>query len=294
MAPWKHETSALAMSAWAASVLLACASPGETERSSGTPVTTPTVTAGTTQPMGTAGIAGAMMTADVPTGAIPAQPTAGSGAAQPTGGSGASIPDAAIVDTAPPAAGPTTDGLPPGAERIAGASFFQRIVGSWSGINSNTPLGFDFPMAVDIAVSNDGLLFGKYEIDAENNVLWGFNIETYDGQDVLAYRNGGYLGGLRRDSRAKLVEHDEARGYYRFCAVSEHGVPVDGCNYIDARYTFSAPDKMLFEVFTRGTDPHVHWEATRIETHTLPNPFPATATSQGDGSAAWPAAAGIP
>src|SRR5690606_1603937 len=104
-------------------------------------------------------------------------------------------------------------------------------------------------------------------------------------------RNGGFLLGLRRDSRTKLVEHDPARGYYRFCAVKEHGFPVDGCNYIDARYTFSGPDKMLFEVFTRGGEPHVHWEARRIGTHGLPDPFPAT--YQGNGSAPWPEASGM-
>jgi hypothetical protein len=189
---------------------------------------------------------------------------------------------------------PPVEGIPADAEKVAGVEFFQRVVGKWSGMNSNTPIGFDFPMTVDISVSGDGMLFGKYEINAENNVLWGFNIETYDGEDVLAYRNGGYLLGLRRDSRTKLVEHDSSRGYYRFCAVLESGLPVDGCNYIDARYTFSAPDKMLFEVFTRGDDPHVHWEATRVETRALPNPFPATAASQGTGSAPWPEAAGMP
>lgn len=218
---------------------------------------------------------------------------------QPTTPAEPSDVDAQVAaPTAPPAPMPVEalpPGLPPGAEAIAGVDFFQRIVGTWSGANSNTPLGFDFPMIVDIAPSDDGMLFGEFEIDATNNVLWGFNIEDYEGQPVLAYRNGGYLGGLLRDSRTKLVEHDPARGYYRFCAIRERGLPIDdGCNYIDARYTFSAPDHMLFEVFTRGTAPHVHWDATRTATHVLPDPFPATAASQGDGSTPWPPAAGIP
>jgi hypothetical protein len=72
-----------------------------------------------------------------------------------------------------------------------------------------------------------------------------------------------------------------------------HGFPVDGCNYIDARYTFSAPDKMLFDVTTQAGKPHVHWDATRIETHTLPDPFPASAASQGQGEAPWPPGAGL-
>jgi hypothetical protein len=200
-------------------------------------------------------------------------------------------PDADAGDPESPP--PSPEGLPAGFEKVAGIEFFQRIIGKWSGITSNTPTGFDFPMAVDIAVSNEGLLFGKYELDADNNVLWGFNIETYNGKDVLAYRNGGYLFGLRRDSRARLVEHDSKRGFYRFCAVLEHGLKVDGCNYIDATYTFSAPDRMVFEVKTHSGELHVHWEAKRVQPHTLPNPFPATIKSQGNGSAHWPAAAGI-
>jgi hypothetical protein len=170
----------------------------------------------------------------------------------------------------------------------------QRIVGKWTGINSNTPIGIDFPLTVDFAPSSDSFMFGMFQLDAQNNVLWGFNVENYGGKDVLAYRNGGYLLGLARDSRTELVEHDTARGYYRFCAAKEHGYPVDGCNYIDARYTFTAPDKMLFEVTTQSGKPHVHWEAARVETHMLPATFPASFASQGDGSAPWPAAANFP
>jgi len=180
-----------------------------------------------------------------------------------------------------------------GDERVAGVEFMRRIVGTWTGTNSNTPIGFDFPMTADFAPHGDSFVFAKFNIDAQNNVLWGFNIENYGGADVLAYRNGGYLGGLLRDSRTQLVEHDTELGFYRFCAVKEMGVAVDGCNYIDARYTFSAPDKMLFEVSTRGGQAHVHWEATRTVEHTLPDAFPASVESQGNGSLPWPAEAGI-
>jgi hypothetical protein len=200
--------------------------------------------------------------------------------------------DAEAAAPGEPTQGPV-DGMPPGAEKIAGLDFFKRIVGKWSGINSNTPVGFSFPMTVEFTAADDGMVFGKFELDANNNVLWGFNIETYGGQDVLAYRNGGYLFGILRDSRTKLVEHDPARGYYRFCAVKERGFPVHGCSYIEASYTFIGPDKMLFEVTTRSGKPHVYWEATRVQAGSLPDPFPATTASQGDGSAPWPDAAGI-
>ena len=183
-------------------------------------------------------------------------------------------------------------GLPPGAEKILGIEFMQRVVGKWTGSNQSGPLGAAFPMTVDFA-PNVGFMYGKLQLDPQNTVVWGFNIETYGGKDVLAYRNGGFLGGAKRDSRLQLVEYDAAKAYYRFCAVKESGFPVDGCNYIEARYTFSAPDKMLFVVTTQAGKPHVNWDATRIETHTLPDPFPASIVSQGQGEAPWPPGAGL-
>lgn len=224
----------------------------------------------------------------------PGVPAAGPGDAPPpgsaeaTGGTGGA---AAPVTPEPMPGAPEAPAA--GDERVAGVELMRRIVGTWTGTNSNTPIGFDFPMTVDFAPYGDSMVFGKFNIDAQNNVLWGFNIENYGGVDVLAYRNGGYLGGLLRDSRTQLVEHDSELGFYRFCAVKEMGVAVDGCNYIDARYTFSAPDKMLFEVSTRSGQAHVHWEATRTAEHPLPDAFPASMESQGDGSAPWPAEAGI-
>jgi hypothetical protein len=183
--------------------------------------------------------------------------------------------------------------LPPGAEKIVGIEFMQRVVGKWSGMNQSGPLGTTFPMTVDFAPSSASFMYGKLTLDAQNNVVWGFNIETYGSKDVLAYRNGGFLGGAKRDTRLQLIEYDAAKAYYRFCAVKEQGLPVDGCNYIDARYTFSAPDKMLFVVTTRSGKPHVNWDATRIEKHVLPDPFPASITSQGQGEVPWPPGAGL-
>jgi hypothetical protein len=189
---------------------------------------------------------------------------------------------------------PTDSGLPAGSSQVGGIEFLRRIAGVWSGINSNTPLGFDFPMTVEFSPSDPGFVFGKYLLDANDTVCWGFNIETYSGKTVVAFRNGGYLGGVLRDSRLQLVDYDTAGGKYHFCAVLEHGLPVAGCSYIDATYTFSAPDHMLFVVTTMSGKAHVHWDATRSQVVSLPNPFPDSIVSQGNGSAPWPAAAGIP
>lgn len=287
-----HSTRFLLL--FGAAALLGCpADPSDTQsgaqQQGGVSATPPQPSAATSGAAATAsGTSGAPATAGVPstpTTTAGVQAPIPAGSAAPTAGKDAPVP--------PTPALPTVTGLPDGAEKIAGLDLMQRLAGKWSGTNSNTPLGFDFPMIVEFVPSGDGMLFAKYDLGQDNNVLWGFNVETYAGQDVLAYRNGGYLSGVLRDSRTKLVEHDAARGYYRFCAVSERGVAVDGCNYIDASYTFSAPDKMLFEVKTRGTSAHVHWDATRIAKVELPNPFPASIASQGNGSAAWPEAAGI-
>jgi hypothetical protein len=184
-------------------------------------------------------------------------------------------------------------GYPPGADKVVGIDFMHRIVGQWTGTNNAAALGIAFPMTVDFEPSGPSFVFGRYDLDSKNDVLWGFNIETYGGKDVLAFRNGGYLGGQKRDSRLQLIEYNASTGYYRFCAVLESGVPVDGCNYIDARYTFTGPDAMTFDVKTLSGKPHVLWQAMRVKSPTLPDPFPASAASQGPGNAPWPAGSGL-
>jgi hypothetical protein len=184
-------------------------------------------------------------------------------------------------------------GLPPGAEKIPGIELMHRIAGKWTGMNQSGPLGTAFPMTVEFTV-NAGYMYGKLQLDPQNTVVWGFKKENNGGKDVLAYSKGGFLGGAKRDSRLQLVEYDAAKSYWRFCAVKESGFPVDGCNYIEATYTFSAPDKMIFNVTTRPErKPHVRWDATRIETRPLPDPFPANITSMGQGEAPWPPGAGL-
>jgi len=202
--------------------------------------------------------------------------------------------DAGAPAVKDPAVTPPVEDTPTNAAKIVGIDFFKRIVGNWSGITSGTPVGFDFPMGVDITAQMDNkMAFGQFKLDADNNVLWGFNIETYNGKDVLSYRNGGKLFGLTRDSRTQLVEYSADKGFYRFCAVKEHGLPANGCDYLEATYTFSSADKMVFEVKTHGGKPHVHWEAVRMKANPVPAVFPATTDSMGDGSAPWPAEAGI-
>ncbi|MFL5318903.1 MAG: hypothetical protein ACJ790_04545 [Myxococcaceae bacterium] len=162
---------------------------------------------------------------------------------------------------------------------IAGAELMQKLGGLWSGPADQTPLG-SFPvLSMDFRAATPHFLFGRTDIDSQNNLRFGLSVETYDGADVLAYRNGGYFQGVLRDSRTKLVDSDG--GTYHFCASPQ------GCGYIDATFSFPNPDSLVFDVRVMG-NPHEHWTPTRVETRTLPTPFPADWTSQGDGSAPWP------
>src|SRR5437773_880716 len=81
---------------------------------------------------------------------------------------------------------------------------------------------------------------------------------------------GGQFRALTRDTRTQLESSDEAMGRYRFCALMASG----GCTYVDATFTFSAADKMILHVLVRGQE-HLTWTADRLETRTLPAPFPA-------------------
>jgi hypothetical protein len=169
---------------------------------------------------------------------------------------------------------------------ISGLQLMTRLAGLWVGPARMTPLG-DFPiMYMDFRPVGPGFLFAQADLDVADNLRFGFSIETVNGTDVLAYRNGGLFQGVLRDSRTRLVESDDAQGRYRFCSVPA------GCGYIDATFTFSSPTDLVFDSKVRGTQ-HVLWTAQRRETRTVATPFPATLDSNGDGGAPWPAMATV-
>lgn len=169
------------------------------------------------------------------------------------------------------------DGEP---EEIAGLELMTKLGGLWSGPASMTPLGVFNPMNMDLRAADGHTLFSRVDLDANNSLRFGFSIETIGGQDQLVYRNGGYFLGLPRDSRTILVEH--TANTWRFCAVD------GGCDYIDALWELQSETELVFEVEVMG-NPHVHWLAERVEVRTLPDPFPADQSSQGNGDAPFPA-----
>ncbi len=123
--------------------------------------------------------------------------------------------------------------------------------------------------------------FGRVDLGPGNALRFAFQVETFEGRDVLSYRNGGYFQGSERDMRTRLVERDPARAFYRFCHVTQ------GCGYIDATYDFDPPDRLTFNVKVKGAQ-HLFWSATRKEARSLPAPFPTDLRSQGPGTAPFP------
>ena len=167
---------------------------------------------------------------------------------------------------------------------VGGVGLFTRLGGLWNGSATMTPLG-DFPqMPMDLRSENNGhLLFGRVDLDDQNALRFGFSIETVNGVDTLIFRNGGLFSGMSRDTRTSLVDFDETAGTYHFCAES-----TAGCGYVDALFTFSDATHVTLNVHVNGQQ-HLVWAATREETRDLPSPFPADLSSQGSGTADWPA-----
>lgn len=157
-----------------------------------------------------------------------------------------------------------------GGDMVTGLELLPRLAGLWSGPASMTPLGTFPQMNMDLRAASGQVLFARADLDALNSLRFAFEVEAPDGAPTLVYRNGGYFLGLLRDSRTALVE--QGGDSWRFCSTG-----AQGCDYIDARWTFSGGDALVFDVKVKGKQ-HVYWEATRKETRALPEPFPVDLT----------------
>lgn len=197
-------------------------------------------------------------------------------------GAGSTSTGVTSTSTGAPSSGPTTSGVmtasattsgaptttdaSTGGDAVAGLELLSRLAGLWSGPATMTPLGTFKLMNMDLRAASGHVLFARADLDALNSLRFAFEVEAPGGAPTLVYRNGGYFIGLLRDSRTALVEQGEDS--WRFCSTG-----VQGCDYIDARWTFSGADALVFDVKVKGAQ-HVYWEATRKETRSLPEPFP--------------------
>ncbi|HFE44760.1 MAG TPA: hypothetical protein ENJ18_04590 [Nannocystis exedens] len=166
-------------------------------------------------------------------------------------------------------------------EQVEGVQLLRELGGLWSGSAAQTPLGTIPLMNMDLRASDPRTLFGRVDLDAENGLRFGFAVETHDGVDVLVFRNGGYFWGIPRDSRSALVSYDAEARSWHFCDVS------GGCEYVDARFDFSEDDRLVLDVKVKG-EQHLYWDATRVETRSLPEPFPVDEMPVGKGDQDFP------
>ncbi len=166
-------------------------------------------------------------------------------------------------------------------EQVAGSQLMTELGGLWSGPAAQTPLG-TFPlMNMDFRASDPRTLFGRVDLDAENSLRFGFAIETHGGDDVLVFRNGGYFLGILRDSRSALVDYDAVAHSWHFCDVD------GGCEYVDTRFEFAQDGTLVLDVKVKG-EQHLYWDATRVETRGLPQPFPVDDAPVGEGDQDFP------
>ncbi len=178
---------------------------------------------------------------------------------------------AAAGCTATSGAGGGSDG---GTTAASGLSLIDHLAGLWSGPATQTPLG-DFPMMnVDFRAMTPDFFWGRVDLDSQDALRFGFDVEPGPGGPVLTYRNGGYFQGMLRDDFTHLVKYDAKARSYEFCHVDK------GCSYIDATYTFADDTHLTFDVKVKGM-PHLLWQATRLETRTLPKDYTSHMTPQG-------------
>lgn len=159
-----------------------------------------------------------------------------------------------------------------------------RLLGLWSGPGKNTPLGELPIMNMDLRPADPYTLFGRSDLDADNNLRFAFALEGSAGGDRLVFRNGGYFLGILRDTRAELVESSAASAAprFRFCAVSR------GCGYLDATWSFPAADRLELAVRVRS-QPHLTWSARRLEEREVTGRFPADEVAHGGENSPFPA-----
>lgn len=177
----------------------------------------------------------------------------------------------------------TDDAAVPQTPSGAASQLLPRLLGLWTGPGKNTPLG-DLPILnMDLRPADPYTLFGRNDLDADNNLRFAFALEASAQGDRLVFRNGGYFQGILRDTRAELVTPPTAPDSdgYRFCAMDR------GCGYLEATWSFPTTGQLALAVRVRG-QPHLSWSARRTEDRPTAERFPTDDRAHGDASAPFP------
>jgi hypothetical protein len=209
---------------------------------------------------------------------------------------------AALLAGCPGTSAPLNDGGPAadagggdaGGGAAPGQAIFARMAGLWSGQAAQTPLGSFPEMSMDFRAEDSNWLFGRVDLDAENNLRYGFAVEDIAGQATVVYRNGGFFQGVLRDLTTQLMDFDDDAGVYHFCAAEQTCMYVDGgcieeqggCGFVDALLTFQSATSLVMNAHVNGAE-HLIWTATQATPEPLPAPFPSPSTAQ-PSDASWP------
>lgn len=135
-----------------------------------------------------------------------------------------------------------------------GFDLVARLPGLWAGpVDSQTSLGDFILMSMDHRAV-DNTLFARGDFDANNAIRWWL----WRGPDGdLLFENGGLFVGLQRQDTCAL--ESVVGDVYRFCHKDQ------GCDRIDATFTFTGDDALSLRVLVDG-QPHFVWNADRTET----------------------------
>ncbi len=153
-------------------------------------------------------------------------------------------------------------------QTVEGISLLSKITGIWNGpVTSTTALGSYTEWILDFRPISSSQISAKSELDSLDDILMSFFIVDYNGEQKLAYRNGGSFAGYHRIAYAVLDSTDETvdQSYYRFSDF----VKGKTRDYVEVIFR---NDSMILSAYTNKyntlttAELHMRWTATLMDT----------------------------
>lgn len=150
---------------------------------------------------------------------------------------------------------------------VFGYGILERLPGIWDGaVTSGTRLGSYPEWIVDFRPISSSHVSGKAELDTVNEIFMSVFLTRYDGEYLMAFRNGGGFAGEQRVSYAKIdsVRETGNEAYYRFSDF------IAGEQRVYSEFLFSG-DSLHMQVFTNKYNTlstptkHMEWHAKRMD-----------------------------
>jgi hypothetical protein len=144
-----------------------------------------------------------------------------------------------------------------------GFNVLNKIKGIWNGpVTSTTPLGGYPEWIVDFRPISENQVSAKNELDTLNDIFMSFFIVKHNGENKVAFRNGGSFVGMKRVSYflADSVSETSTTNYYRFSEI------IKGKNRAFTEVIFRA-DSVYIKSYTNKyntlttSTPHMTWSA---------------------------------